>query len=306
MNSTFYGGGHAMTTYPRAKKMAFLKSRKMPRIGYVARQKGVSLFVVLVILLLALVVVLGALAVGNIHESAVGNQADHQRTYAAAEALLNAGQQDILLNNGLYCQSGGLGESGTNNTLKQSSGAASECVMRYPANATDYMQLINNSSFIGGLNHCGSTDTFRGVCISESPTKNTFTTTAVNNGGAQVLSNGAGYHQFSATLDAVKWGGDTQIGVDAGSKTSLTLGDGSATQNFRGVYWVEIFPYNSMSAAITGGMPANVPVPDSMFPFIFRITAMAQGLRGGSVAVLRMYYVPYPCTSNSVVGESCS
>jgi type IV pilus assembly protein PilX len=61
-------------------------------------QRGVSLFIVMVILLLSLLVVLGALNMTNLNEAIVGNQSDAQRAYGAAEALLDAARLDIRLN----------------------------------------------------------------------------------------------------------------------------------------------------------------------------------------------------------------
>ncbi|MDR2220775.1 MAG: pilus assembly protein [Methylobacillus sp.] len=270
------------------------------RIKTATRQRGVSLFVVMVVLLLALILVLGGVSVSILNESLVGNQSDQQRAYAAAEALIDSAQRDIRLNNGLYCLPGGLGATGTNATLKQGADPAPACTVRYPANKAGYAQMLNTSAIVGTINTCAANATYRGVCISDSPTELTFQASAINNGGAQLLSNGAGYNQFTASLGNVNWGD----GASAGS-TSLALGLGGAAQNFKGAYWVEIFLYNSASGAVGSGIPANVPVPDSSYPFIFRITALAQGLRGGTVSVLRTYYVPYPCIPSAIVG-GCS
>jgi type IV pilus assembly protein PilX len=259
-----------------------------------ARQRGVSLFIVLIVLLLALILVLGGLTITSFNESLVGNQSDQQRSHAAAEALMGAAQRDIRLNNGWKCLATGLGMTGLHETLKKTDSTAAACTVRFPADHDDYMQLLGK---VGGVNNCASDDTYRGVCISESPTQDAFMSSAVNNGGKQLLSNGAGYNQFTASLGDGTWGGNAKAG-----SASLALGQGSDTQDYKGAYWVEIFPYHSMSGAIGGGVPVNVPVPDSMYPFIFRITAMAQGLRGGTVSVLRSYYVPYPCAPNATVG----
>ena len=61
-----------------------------PRRRGLSRQRGVSLFIVMIILLLTLVLVMGGLAMTNLNESIVGNQSDAQRTYGAAQALIAA------------------------------------------------------------------------------------------------------------------------------------------------------------------------------------------------------------------------
>jgi len=238
------------------------------------RQRGVSLFITLVMMLLALIVVLGALAVSNLNESLVGNQSDAQRAYGAAEALLDAAQRDIRLN-GRYC-TGALGQAGNNTTII--TGQTLNCTTRYPsdgdASRVDYMQILG---LVGGINTCAGSGAFQGVCVSDSPTNAGFLASAVNNGGAQLLTNSAAY---------------TQSG-DADYASSVTLGGSASTAlASNGGYWVEIFPYNVMSMALTGA--GGVAVPDGTYPYVFRITAMARGLRGNTVSVLRTYYVPYP------------
>lgn len=59
------------------------------------KQRGVSLIIVLVFLLLAIISVLGAFRVGFLNETMVGNEADMSRTQAAAEAMIRDAEQDI-------------------------------------------------------------------------------------------------------------------------------------------------------------------------------------------------------------------
>ena len=66
------------------------------------RQRGISLFTILVLLLLTMLLVLGAMRLSLFNESIVGNQADAQRAYAASEALLRNAEADIRAN-GLHC-----------------------------------------------------------------------------------------------------------------------------------------------------------------------------------------------------------
>jgi len=249
-----------------------------------SRQRGVSLFIILVILLLALIIVLSALAVSNLNESLVGNQSDAQRSYSAAEALLEAAQRDIRLN-GRYC-TGALGQTGANNTIVI--GQTLSCTTRYPtdgdANKADYMQILSSGSMVGAINTCApvANTAFRGVCISDSPINAAFLTDTVDqSGGAEQWSNGATYTMGGDSSDFAS-------GVNVGSAfTSL-----NSNGNDRGRYWVEIFPYNIMSIGMGGA--AGIAVPDGTYPYVFRITAMAKGLRGTTLSVMRTYYVPYP------------
>jgi len=250
-----------------------------------SRQRGVSLFIVLIVLLLSLIVVLGGLAVGNLNEILVGNQGDAQRAYSAAQALLDAAQRDIRLN-GRYCNAAGLGQEGTNPTI-QTDGAAAKCSLRYPSDGNglaDYMALV---SLIDGLDinsdgKCGNTPRFIGVCISRSPTSPNFQVNNIDaSNSAQKWINGASYRQ-TLVNDLPDYGSKAKAG-----DTTLTLGENSDS---RGKYWVEVFPYNVMDQS---WKPTPL-APDGSYPFVFRITAKAKGLKSNTVSVLRTYYIPYP------------
>jgi len=59
------------------------------------RQQGIALIVVMVMLLLATIVVLGSTRLGWLSERMVGSESDHQRAFAAAEALIRDAERDI-------------------------------------------------------------------------------------------------------------------------------------------------------------------------------------------------------------------
>jgi type IV pilus assembly protein PilX len=235
------------------------------------------MFIVLVIMLLALILVLGGLSVTSLNESLVGNQSDAQRAYGSAQALIDAAQRDIRLN-GRFCGAAIMGGNGTNPTF--AGGPA--CTLRFPRNKGDYGQMDTTAA--PGLGNC-----VNGVCISQGPADPKFATGTIGNGdpdvNAEQIATGAIYTLVGAALD-----GGGAAGIDYGANaaagaTATALGNNS-------VYWVEVFTYNINSMAI-GGI-GNMPVPDPAYPFVFRITAMAQGLRGNTQSVLRTYYTPYP------------
>ena len=271
------------------------------------RQRGVSLFIVMVILLLSLLVVLGALAVASLNESIVGNQSDAQRAYGAAEALLDAARLDILLN-GRYC------EGGKNSYFKDANGNAAGCTARYPVD--------NRNSTLPpiAMDTCSSSAPYEGICLSKSPSDSYFSTGNIDmntNSTAQIWRNvppnGApnGIPYNNQYINAVQG-----KAVYSGG-TSLTKTDSTATDNgIDGVYWVEIFQAGSAAMTPNPSLASSnaPPLPDSTYPYIFRITAMAGGLRkgialaGGSghsdatVSVLRVYYIPYPLSAAALKG----
>jgi Tfp pilus assembly protein PilX len=281
------------------------------------RQRGISLFIVLVILLLSLIVVLGGLAVTKLNEVLVGNQSDTQRAYGAAQALLDAAQRDIRLN-GRYCDAPELGEDGHNPTI-QVNGEPVECTLRYPSDGNglnDYMTLVSllgGVSIGGDISVCGGPDTdkrYIGVCISGNPTNVKFQVGKIDTKDSALQpSNGADYLQpigtgkrtliGALTLDShnqeTDYGGTAKAGVDDAitGKGSVGLGlmnSNDKTSKSRGKYWVEIFPYNVMDQS----WKPTAQAPDGTYPFVFRITVRAEGLKLNTVSILRTYYVPYP------------
>jgi hypothetical protein len=60
----------------------------------------------------------------------------------------------------------------------------------------------------------------------------------------------------------------------------------------RGWYWVEVFRYSDAAGIIAAA--GNVPIPDKKSPFVYRITAYVQGLKGGTRVWLRSIFVPAP------------
>jgi len=246
------------------------------------RQRGISMFVVMIILMLALILVLGGLTVTNLNESLVGNQSDAQRAYGSAQALLDAAQRDIRLN-GLGCVAAVMGGSGTHRDFP-ARGIATACTLRFPRSEEDYEDMVTGR-VPPGLGQCGSTsDTnYDGVCISGDPADANFTSDRVDNGGAQLSSNGASYTSTFLTPLV----GDANYGGGATTGGGATLAAG-------GTYWVEVFPYNVNSVALGSGLANSVP-PDPGYPFVFRITVLGQGLKGATTrSVLRTYYTPYP------------
>ncbi len=93
---------------------------------------------------------------------------------------------------------------------------------------------------------------------------------------ASLKPSAAGYGQF------------TRAGLpDAGSEGNPLLSRSVP----RGWYWVEAFRYDP------GASPAarhSHLQPDPLRPFVYRITAVAEGLKPGTRSVIKTLFVPYP------------
>lgn len=219
------------------------------------RQRGISLVTTMVMLLLTMLLVLGALRLSLFNESAVGNQADAQRAYASAEALLRHAEEDIRAN-GLNC-----------------SVDLASC--RFPRDMDDFLSMALTMQ-----GTCGDASNQKeGVCIPISPDDRKFhadyimdTPTGQTERPEMRQETAASYTTFASTARS------------GAANLSLT--------EARGQYWVEVFPYNIANSAQFDS--THYPIPDPAYPFIFRITARAEGLKQGTVSILRSYYVPYP------------
>lgn len=233
------------------------------------RQRGVSLIVVMVMLLLGTIVVLGSTRVGWFNEKLVGNQSDYQRTFAAAEAVMRDAERDIkgLLADGVT-----------------------------PCNA--------NAAFVGCRDFGGGRpffpqdeddiDTVRarigagpcrdGICMPA--TVNTFTTATFTANLAAMT----GVIGTSTNIIAATYGEYTGLAPGAAGNPLVT---GAAANAW---YWVEVFHYD-VASGITNAS-ANQATPDLAHPFVYRINVVVQGQRPGSRVWLREVFVPRPQNQN--------
>jgi len=244
-------------------------------------QRGISMFIVMIVLMLALILVLGGLSITNMNEALVGNQSEAQRAYASAQALLDAAQRDIRLN-GRFCNNAGtaIGTADTNSRFPVN-GVATACNRRFPGGASyqdDFQTMALGAA--PGMGNCAN-----GVCISNGPDDINFDSSTINQAGSPMQitnTSGASYtNAWLNVLDPAQYGANAAVG---GTNLAPALANGR--------YWVEVFQYRTSMVSVTG--TGNAPVPANEYPFIFRITAMAQGLKGDTVSVLRTYYTPYP------------
>jgi Tfp pilus assembly protein PilX len=162
------------------------------------------------------------------------------------------------------------------------------CTQRFPRDMDEYMELVTGGKI--AKSRCAdpaAAEKFVGVCIPMGSADASFSGQTLGDAAsqnAQQWDNGAGYgNDFIKVLDgaqSVPYGGGASSGDDCCALAA------------QGRYWVEVFPYNATSVAIAG--MGRAPVPGNAYPFVFRITALARGIKGGTVSVLRTYYTPFP------------
>ena len=251
-------------------------------------QRGMALVTVLVLLLLSLTAVLGALRYSNLNEAMLGNTSDYNRTFAAAEALVRDAEIDIRGRRPPYTPAQADGTRGTPcrpaaaaplTTEAGFLGCRNKALANTPFFPRNSQDMDTVDTIVAGLSptlRCSA-----GVCMPLNSTDlASFDTNAATY--AAMIPLGATYGQF------------TRNGLTAISSTSVDVNPALRNPNSR--YWVETFRYGS--AVNSGAAAANTAVPDPAAPYIYRITAIAQGMKEGTRVVIRTMFVPYPAGQN--------
>lgn len=253
------------------------------------RQRGMALVTVFIILLLSLMVVMGAFRVANLNELMLGSTSDYSRAAEAAEALLRDAEIDIngrrppyttLQADGKYgfpCRPDPANSTTSNVVAVGYIGCRNQAAAStpwFPNNNEDFDTVSDIVTANSATEHCKE-----GICVPLSITEHSN----IENNLATMAPLGAVYGQF--TRNAL-----TAPGVSGNPILNCT--GGAASTSSCGWYWVELFRY---SDAVASGVSAaaNI-VPDKSKPYVYRITAVALGLKAGTRVVLTSVIVPYP------------
>lgn len=248
---------------------------KLQTLPHRAHQQGSALIVVMVMLLLGTIVVISSSRVGWFNEILVGSESDYQRAFSAAEALTRDAERDIR---GLQADNITPCRVGTNFIGCRDFGAGRPF---FPQEDTDLDLLEKLVTGSGAVNRC-----LQGICLPDTVdglSEATWSTPAA----LATMTGGTGLTAVAAT-----YGLYTQTAPAAVGNRLLTVAPA------RGWYWVEVFRYTD-AGGIMAATGTAVPIPDKKRPFVYRITAYAQGLKGGTRVWLRSIYVPFPQNQNS-------
>lgn len=248
-------------------------------------QKGISLFVVLIILLLTLTAVLGAARVGLLNESLIGSSSDYSRALAAAEALVRDAEVDIKGRRPPYTLKQTDGQLGwpcrpdpadSTTSIKEMTGYEASCRLRNSATSPWYPQSNDEFDSVADIvfAHSATKRCKEGICFPADTTTH-----------AKIEDDVAGWKDFGATYGQYTRDSLTAAGV-AGNPALVESGSRVAR------YWVEAFRYGQ--GVGSGTDIATNLVPTGERNFIYRITAVVQGLKPGTQVVIKSIYVPYP------------
>ncbi|MDR1967669.1 MAG: pilus assembly protein PilX [Burkholderiaceae bacterium] len=245
------------------------------------RQRGVALFAVLVFMLLSMLLALWASHTALFNELVVSNDADYQRAYEAAEALLQDAELDIRGENadGTPC-------AGTGAVCRKDPGIA-----QIPGEEQEIGPLLADLQSQTATGGCRNA-----LCIKRMGRQDfwNFTGDRVTPAAdatrgevplAAMQAAGARYGQYTGAA----------TGSD-GAPINPILSDRSAA-NRGGYYWIEVLPYDRSSQNASLIVPADDAassqslLPLYMAPYVvYRITALAYGRKADTMVVLQQGY----------------
>lgn len=232
-------------------------------------QQGISLFIVIVLVLLSSLIALWGSRTAIFNEMVVGNDADYQRAFEAAQALIQDAEFDIR------------GERSDGTACVPVSGDLAVCRVDDVAK-TNAVWIPSEDKETGDILaqlDKSTTKCEKGLClkriVNQDFWKDKATLTAM-----MTYDVGSRYGQFTGA----KTGDASNPILKLNTKTT------SATQG--GWYWIEILPYDSNAGntgLITNG-DSNLSL--NLTPNVaYRITAIAHGLKPSTQVVLQSTFV---------------
>lgn len=241
---------------------------KITSFKFRERQSGISLFVVIVIVMLSALLAMWGSRTSLFNEMIVGNDADYQRAFEAAQALIQDAEFDVR------------GTRPDGSACVKDAGNPEIC--RVPDLAVNKVWIPTEQKEIGDiLSELDSAPTkcIKGICLKRTGKQDFWndkpTLTALMADGV-----GARYGQFT--------------GAEAGDKSNpvLKINKPGDDPKKGGWYWIEILPYDSNAGntgLITNGSN-NLAL--NLIPSVaYRVTAMARGLKPNTQVVLQSTFV---------------
>lgn len=230
------------------------------------RQRGISLFIVIVLVMLSMLLALWGSRTSLFNEMIVGNDADYQRAFEAAQALIQDAEFDIrdVRPDGSPC----VAVAGNPDSCRVGS------AIRFPLEDKDLADLLSTLQLQTSTEFCT-----KGLCLKRTGNQDFWNdkTTLDKMIAANV---GARYGQFTGAEKGV-----------AGSAASNPILNRTAAGT-GGWYWIEIMPYDS-NAGNSGlisdgsenlGLNINPNV-------VYRITAVARGMKPSTQVALQSTFV---------------
>jgi len=223
-----------------------------------SHQRGVSLIIVLVFMMLSSLLVVGSSRVANLNEYLAGNDSDAQRALEAAQMLLRDAELDIQ--DDRRC------------------GTGQPCNQRVqPLSKIDNELLLNlmDAAISASTVTCANA-----VCVNQGTLTSGDPSSSFWNNPTQLTN-------YTSSDRGATYGRWTRANPGSAAATANPIV--SATNPARAWYWIELLPFSGQAAPWAQDC---APTAGSG-KYFFRITAVALG-RTGSPTVVQEIFVPKP------------
>lgn len=229
-------------------------------------QQGATLITVLVIMLLTMTAVLAGYRASSLNDIITSNTSDYQRALAAAEALIRDAEIDIRGRKPDNSSCAPVDKNPSNYIgCREATGQANSNPF-FPQTTEDYDTVESIVTAANPIQRCSN-----GICVPP----NLDLHAAIENNLATMMPLGVAYGTYSQA-------------------NTSSQGNPILTEPNKARYWVEVFKYTpSLSSFAT---TTNHLIPDPAAPFVYRITAIALGLKEGTQVVIKTTFVPYPAS----------
>lgn len=248
------------------------------------RQRGVSLFVVIVFVLLSMLLAVWASRTALFSEMLVSNDADHQRAFEAAQALLQDAELDIR----------GETASGT----ECAPVASDDRVCRRGSTMTIPLEAKEVANLLADLDGVATTRCKDGLCLKRAGRQDFWNATASTAPPANDALGEATLASMAVNGVGARYGQYTgaRPGTSATPANPLLADTGAANRG--GWYWIEVLPYDESSKTSglivpASGQSRNLLSLNINPNVVYRITALAYGRRPGTVVVLQQTYAQH-------------
>lgn len=238
-----------------------------------SQQRGVALFIVIIFVMLSMLLALWASRTAWFNEMIVGNDADYQRAFEAAQALLQDAELDIRRekSDGSAC----ISDDDRPTLCRKGS-----TVEKTPTQEQDIGILLAQLDSNGGAMKCRYA-----LCAKRTAEQDFWNNTDEKKG--ITLAQMESLHSDGTPIGA-RYGQYT--GAATGDASNPILAEKAAGRG--GWYWIEVLPY-LQGAGGSGLLPneANNLLDLSLDIYVvYRITALAHGLKPNTLVVLQQTY----------------
>lgn len=266
-----------------------------PPLRQPAAQRGVALFVVIVFVMLSMLLALWASRTALFSEMVVGNDADYQRAFEAAQALLQDAELDIRGEqaNGKKCANTGSGDvcrQTTQDKIPQTNDNQPIPDPKFPNDPTKTIDNPNNVANVIRTLDSQTTKCRSGLCTRRTGRQDFWNYTDDLSPAPGNLQPGeVKLSQLTAPGVGARYGQYT----GAIKSNNPILNDTSAN-NKGGWYWIEVIPYVDLNKTKMAGLIVDDDTNQLRLNLdvyvVFRITALAYGKKPGTMVVLQQTY----------------